>query len=278
MKIAFFASDKIAIPILEHIVSNDLAKIVLVMTKPDRAAKRGLKLMATAIKSRALELGLSVLTEEPTPEILQRYEVARILVFAYGEFITKSVFSALPTINIHPSLLPKYRGPSPLQTALLNGDNQTGVTIFFIDTKMDAGDIIYQEAFDLIDEDDYISLAEKAILHSKKLIDKMLLLDDIALKEISYKQNESEATICELIKKEDSRIYEQETPVKIHNKVRAIGGFIEREGKRIKIIETKLIDNSLYLIKVQLEGKKAVNYKEFIAAYPALNIGEVNGT
>lgn len=272
-KIAYLASDVIAVDLLQTLLQ--IGNLQVVGSKPDRAAKRGLKLTPTPIKQKALAEGLTVFTEPPTYQLLQQYQVDLVLVFAYGNFIDQQIFENIPTINIHPSLLPVYRGPSPIQTALLNGDSQTGVSLFFINKQMDAGDLLLQEKIIIDPNDNYQSLSEKVIAVSSQLVKQLLSLSLDQIFALRKPQDEKLVSFCRLIQKEDQRITVNESPQQIHNKVRAIGGFIEKSGKRIKIIETKISQEGLTILKVQLPGKNVISYRDFLNANPALAIGEI---
>jgi len=273
MKIAFLASDRIALPILEFLARTQ--QLALVYTRPDTPAKRGLELTPTPVKERSQQLSIKVSTEKPTLAELQRIGIDLVLVFAYGQFIKADIFQALPTINIHPSLLPKYRGPSPIQTALLHGDKLTGVTFFFISQGMDEGDILYQETLPLEVNDNYDSVSKKVVALSEKMLDKLLTMDPGPWQKMRQAQDPAQASICKLIEKEDRRILAEDTPEKIHNKVRAFGGFVERQGKRIKLLRTSWQENKLYLELVQPEGKKPLSYPDYLNGYPPLDLGEI---
>lgn len=275
MKIAYLASDKIAVPILEHLIGSSQQEVALVGSRPDKNARRGLKLTATPVKQIALANELDVFTEKPSIALFKQHNIDLILVFAYGLFISQEVYENIPTINIHPSLLPKYRGPSPIQTALLNGDLQTGVTLFHIDQQMDAGDVVFQEKLDIDINDNYQKLSEKVIDRSIKLTSELLKLSPEQISAKRTPQDDSQATFCQMLQKEDQRVSLGESIEKIHNKVRAIGGFVETGQKRIKIIETKRTAEGLEILKVQLPGKKVINYQDFLNANPPLDIGEV---
>jgi len=275
MNLAYFASDQIAVPILDHIINNQLAEVVLIVTKPNQQAKRGLKLNPTPVKEYALNKNIEISTKEPNLALLTEKGIDVILVFAYGMFINENIFNGFPTINIHPSLLPKYRGPSPIQTALLNGDSTTGVSFFFIDKDMDSGDIIVQENIVIDINDNYQSLAKKIIKTSTEMCTQLFQQDIEKWQTQKIKQDSKKATFCQKINKEDSRIIPGESPNSIHNKVRSIGGFIEKTGIRFKIIETKLTESGLELTKVQLPGKNIISYKDFLNSNQPINIGEI---
>ena len=150
--VVFFGTPEFAVPALEALVKSGY-KIAAVVTQPDKPVGRGLKMEASVVKVKAQELGLNVLQPDTlkTPAALEIFKSLNIdlaVCIAYGKIIPKSVLDLFPrgVLNIHPSLLPKYRGPSPIQSAIANGDSETGVTIMLLDEETDHGAILTQHA------------------------------------------------------------------------------------------------------------------------------------
>ena len=151
MKILFAGTPEIAVPSLEALIASPGTDVVAVLTNPDRPVGRGRRIEASPVKQKALEAGLRVYQPEKPDEDF--YDVVRFLrpdllvVFAYGQIFPEDFLLLFPKggINIHPSLLPRWRGPSPIQAAVLNRDRETGFTIQTMVKKMDAGDILYRE-------------------------------------------------------------------------------------------------------------------------------------
>lgn len=263
MKVIFLGSSSFAIPTLNKLVSEKI-DIPLVITMPDKPAGRGMKICSTPVKEIAEKKELKVECSLPNVAELKKYSPDYLVVVSYGKFIPEDIVNEFVCINIHPSLLPKYRGPSPLQSALLNGDTETGVTTMLISMEMDAGDILLQEKTNIDINEDYASLEKHLAEIGANLLLKTLKSD---IQKIRQKQNEAQATYCKKIQKEDGLINWNKTPLEIHNQVRAIPSFTEVNKKRIKILKTKFIDNKLEILEVQPEGKKPMSFLEFTRGY-----------
>ncbi|MDK2857223.1 MAG: methionyl-tRNA formyltransferase [Verrucomicrobiota bacterium] len=164
MRIVFFGSAPIGFPVLDALLANSQDEVVAVVTQPDRPAGRQMRLTPCPIKAFSQQKrGLNVLSPEKIGEIQEELSALRadlFVVVAYGQYLPRSVL-ALPkygAINLHPSLLPKYRGSSPIQWAVANGDTVTGVTILYVSEKMDAGDILLQKEVPIGSEDTSVTL------------------------------------------------------------------------------------------------------------------------
>ncbi|MBT3392969.1 MAG: methionyl-tRNA formyltransferase, partial [Elusimicrobiaceae bacterium] len=217
MKTVFFGTPNIAIPFLEVLHKN--SDIQLVITQPDKPRGRGMQISPCETKVKAQELGLEVAHKIPA-QINAELGVA----VAYGRLIKKETISQFKhgIINIHFSMLPKYRGASPVQYALLNGDTKTGVTAFFIDEGMDTGDIFLQKEIDISPEDTALTLFPKLIEAGTSILKECLA--KIEQKNITRTKQTGESSNAPLINKEDYKLnFEQESAEKIHNKIRALG-------------------------------------------------------
>jgi methionyl-tRNA formyltransferase len=205
------------------------------------------------------------------PEKLDKDFIAQIsnlnpdifIVAAYSKIIPQEILDIpeLGTIGVHPSLLPKYRGASPIQFAILNGEEKTGTTLYLMDAKMDNGQILATGSLPLATSDNYESLIKKLAEMSGDLLVKTL--PKFANGEINpLPQNDSEATFTRKFKTEDGFVdLEKDNPIEIERKVRALnpepGVFTIKDNKRMKILEAELDDNNkLILKKIQFEGKK----------------------
>lgn len=271
MKLAFFGSAEFAVPTLELVAKAKNIELVLVVTKPDKPAGRGLKLTPTPIKIKAQELNLKVQEILPKKIELEQLGVQKIVVVAYGLFIPEEIFTTWPCINLHPSLLPKYRGPSPLQSALLNGDKVTGVTTMLIDKEMDAGDILLQQEIPITENMDIRELHDLCADMGAQLILETLTQD---IQKIRRKQDSAKAVICKKITDADSKIIPGEPAEKIHNKVRAVTGYLESAGgKRIKILKTRITpEKKLEILIVQTEGRPKMSYTEYLKGNPEITL------
>jgi methionyl-tRNA formyltransferase len=267
MKIVFFGTPEFAVPTLKKLISENF-EVVAVVTMPDRPAHRGQKDQPSPVKVVAEQNKIPVYYEIPSIEQLKKWGTEKIVVIAYGKMIPEAIYKNWHCLNVHPSKLPQYRGPSPLQSALLNGDSQTAVTIMLIDKEMDAGDIVLQEEVVIDQNENLQSLHDRTAEIGAVLMAKALMLD---LEKVRKAQDHSKATKCKKVKKEDSQINWNDSAQKIHNVVRAIGGFTMKEGKRIKILKTQIKDNSLEILEIQPEGKQKMNYSDFVRGYGQLH-------
>ncbi len=210
MKIVFFGSPSSALPSLNRII-EDGHKIELIITQPDRPSGRGHALSFSPVKKRALEKNISL--SQPAkirkdPDVLNRLAEIKPdlnVVVAYGQIIP-SLVTNLPqhnSINLHFSLLPKYRGASPVQWTLLNGEQETGITIFELNEKMDEGDILTQKKIKIHPSDNALTLESRLACAGAELLSETIA----RITEIQpRKQDHSLATYAMKIKKEDGRI------------------------------------------------------------------------
>lgn len=192
-----------------------------------------------------------------------------VIVASYGKIIPKEILE-IPKygcLGVHPSLLPKYRGPSPIQTTILNGDKETGVTIFLMDEEMDQGKIISNSKFLISKKFTYPKLSQKlAELGAKLLVE---TIPKWVKGEIKTKpQDESKAFYTKILKREDGKIDWSKPAQEIERQIRAFypwpGSFTFWKNKRIKILEAEVSKNNKLIIKkLQPEGKKAMTLEEF---------------
>ena len=290
--VIFMGTPDFSVPILEYLAKN--VNVSLVVTKMDKEVGRDKVLTFSPVKKKALELGLEVFTPKKLREdfqIIKDKNPDLIITCAYGQILSKEVLD-IPKygcINIHASLLPKYRGASPMQACLLNGDDKTGVTLMYMDEGMDTGDIISMKECVINDDDnlenihDRLSLLGVEIL--KENLDKLFSLDVPRIK-----QNDEEATYTHLIKREDELLDFNDNGINIINKIRAFTPYplcyFTFEGKEIKIIKAhyekcnvndinKIVitkkemgimckDGIIYLDIIKPMGKKEMEITSFI--------------
>lgn len=273
MKVIFFGTPLSVAPILKELEEN--FDVVAVVTAPDKKVGREQKLTPSPIKN-AYESYIwnsekhkkNILTpgnlDDNFIKDLKDSELDLFVVAAYGKILPQEILDIpkMGAINIHPSLLPKYRGSSPVQSTILNGDRETGVTFILMDEKMDHGPIIYQERVDLNGTETFESLVNKLFeIASKSIIQAINML---ANKKLNPKiQDDSEATFCKTLTKEDGYIDIDNPPTNIGNLIRAFypwpGVWFKLNGKIIKLYPNGVI---------QMEGKNPVSYKDFINGYP----------
>ena len=248
MKVVFFGSPGAAIPSIQKIRQSSHS-VELIITQPDRPSGRGKSLTPPPVKQYALIEGIPICQPQKIrkdQEVLDRLRSIGPdvnVVVAYGQLIPDSLIY-LPrynSINVHFSLLPKYRGASPVQWAILNGDSTTGLTVFELNSKMDEGDILSREEVDILP-------GETAFRLEKRLAERGadLLLDTLArIEEIKpWKQNHQDATYAPRIRKEDGLIDWRREAVSIYRQILAFtpwpSSYTHYDGKRIKILGGKL--------------------------------------
>ncbi len=191
-----------------------------------------------------------------------------VVVASYGKIIPKS-FLDLPRygcLNVHPSLLPKYRGASPIQNTILNNEKEAGVSIILMDEKMDHGPIVASIKYQISEKIRYKELEKELAKLSAKLLKEVLpkwLKGKVKPKE----QEHSQATFTKVLKREDGEVNLDDDPREIERKVRAFdpwpGIYAIWKNKRIKILDVKVLDNKLMIKKVQPEGKKEMSFEDF---------------
>ncbi|MCK4551601.1 MAG: methionyl-tRNA formyltransferase [Tenericutes bacterium] len=220
MNICFMGSMKFAVPILEGL--NKKYNVNLVVTQPDKPVGRKRILTPTKIKEKSLELGIPVFQPENIKrdfnQIL-KLDLDYIIVAAYGQMIPEVVLSHAKNraINVHASLLPKYRGGSPMHRAIQYGDKETGVTIMYMAQKMDSGEILMQQSIPILEEDNVGSIEEKLGLLGMNLL--LKTLDDIETL-IPIQQKQEDITFAYNIKPEEERISFNMNSKDIFNHVR----------------------------------------------------------
>ena len=305
LKLIFMGSPEYTLPILKDLLTSNHS-VQAVFTEADKLIKRNKIVLENPIKQYCRKLNIPVFqfTKENNNKIFEEVSKMKpdaIIIASYGVILPKKVLAIPPLgcINIHPSMLPKYRGPSPIPSTILNGDYNSGVTLMKLDTGMDTGPIIAQEKF-LIDPSHNASdLTEKLFSLGGKLLTK--ILPDFASGNIQVTpQNDKKATTTLKIKKTDGLIKWSNTSEYIKNQIKAFtpwpGTYTFWQGNRIIIhngneyqknvnlkstpgtivqlsnqsIGVVTSTNFLELKKLQLEGKKVLSVEEFLMGYPNL--------
>ncbi len=285
-KIIFWGTSKFALPILEKLIKKNY-QIAALVTAPDKPAGRKKELTPPPAKQFAQKHNLLIFQPQKTRQLIP--EIKKIkpdlnIVAAYGQIIDKEI-TQIPkyqSINVHPSLLPKYRGPSPIQTAILNNERETGVTLMIMDEKIDHGPIIAQAKIPISQNDTYLSLEQKLSYLGAKLLIKTIP-EYLTGRINPIKQDESKATYCQRITRQDGKIdAKKETAEQIQNKMRAFfpwpGIWTIINNKRVKIIQAKTSPKKqkaslktkkgyLVLELIQPEGKRIMTGQEFSQGY-----------
>ncbi len=243
MKLAFFGTPGFAEVALRRLLETN-HEIALVVTQPDKPAGRGRKLTSPPVKSLALAGGLEVAQPESVrvPEFaerLRKLELDVAIVVAYGKILPGSILG-IPKygfLNIHGSLLPKYRGAAPIQWAVARGESKTGVTIMQIDEGLDSGPMISSREVEILEDDDARSLHDILSHTGAELLEETLAGIQAEGRVESVSQNEDEATHAPLIRREDARIDWNRTTEEIICHIR---GFVLWPGAHTKLKETSL--------------------------------------
>lgn len=304
MKLIFFGTPEFAVPPLKALLAADF-EIVGVFTEAARPVGRHQEIVPSPVEIFAKKNNLPVFAPESakSPEIAEQIKSLApdiAIVAAYGQILPKELLE-IPKygfINIHPSLLPKYRGASPVQSAILNGEHETGVTIMLMDAKMDHGPTLAQEKISISDDEDTPSLlARTAELGAKMLVS---AITGFANKTIApQEQNHEAATFTKILKKEDGQINWQKSATEIYNQIRALRPWpgtwsnfrLQNADCRIKILDgrptkespsdiaagnffvvndelgIKCGEGALIIKKLIPEGKKEMSGAEFIRGY-----------
>jgi methionyl-tRNA formyltransferase len=312
MKIVYMGTPEFAVPPLEslHDAGYDVA---LVLTQPDKSRDRGKKVKPTPIKIKAQELGIPVIQPEvvkDNPDLIQRLNDIKpdlIVVVAYGRILPAEILDIprLGCINIHASLLPKFRGAAPIQRAILSGDESTGVTLMYLSEGMDEGDIIASVSTPIYNKTAGDLFQELSLLGARLLIETLPEIEAGTAPRI--KQDPSLASYTKTITKAEGKIDFCRTSVEIERQIRAMnpwpGAYTYYKEKQVKLIDSMVLSdnkasnenipgkivavdktgitvmtgNGLILIKrLQMPGKREMDVADFIKGNK-IEIGTILG-
>ena len=300
MRLVFIGTPALAATILSRLIESR-HEIAAVVTQPDKASGRGRKTIFSPVKQTALAAGIPVLQpaslrEEDAIEEICARKPDLLIVTAYSQLLPERLLNAIPygCINVHPSLLPKYRGAAPLVGPILNGDEKTGVTIMKLSEKLDSGDMLLQEEIPLDPKETPVTLIPKAAEKGAAM-----LLETIERMEAgtitATPQNAEESTYIGQLQKDDGHIRFEESAKRIEQQIRACtpwpSAFTHLSGKVFKIWDADVLDlpedakealpgsvvyadkktllvacgeQCLKLNEVQMEGKKRMGIEEFL--------------
>jgi methionyl-tRNA formyltransferase len=298
LKIVFMGTPWFAVPTLEYLLINGY-EVAAVYTQPDRESGRGRAVLASPVKQKALEYSLPVeqplnFKEQTVIDHLAAYRPDYILIFSYGKILPQSVIDVpnRDCLAIHPSLLPKHRGAAPIVSAVLSGDEFTGVTLMRVAIKVDSGDIVAQSQIPILDYDTAGSLTGKLSLVSVQLL--LEALPRLDREQITPRpQDESMSSYFGQLSKQDGEIDWNLPAVDIWRRIRAYspwpGCYTEWRGKKLKILKAKTYipydnvsagkmvalpdkhsmgigtgDGVLVVSELQLEGKRVMPVGDFI--------------
>ena len=243
LKIVFMGTPEFSVPILNGLIKN--YKVRAIVTQPDKPVGRDSKVMFSPIKQVGIDNTILVLQPNKLREEMSdiiNLEPDLIITCAYGQILPQELLDVprLGCINVHASLLPKLRGGAPIHRAIMNGNKTTGVTIMYMDAKMDEGDIITQEEIEILDTDTASTLHDKLSILGKELLLKTLP-SIIEGTNTRTKQDSTQATYGLTIKREDEKIEFSKTKRQICNKVRGLnswpGAYTYCDGKILKVWE-----------------------------------------
>ena len=301
MKLVFCGTPQFAVPSLRRLAAARF-NLQLVVTQPDRPQGRGLTLAAPPVKQAALELGLPVTQPEKIKanqefkDRLQQLQPEAIIVVGYGRLIPAWMLNLPPrgNINVHASLLPKYRGAAPIQWAIAQGETITGVTTMLLNEGLDTGDILLQREMAILPSDTSITLAPRlAELGADLLVETLRGMEQGTVRPVA--QDHSLASLAPILRKEDGQVDFNRSAREILNRLRGFqpwpGATAQFRGKSLKLNAGQLFSGgpdlapgelrwqaekllagsgsgtALELLQVQPEGKRAMSAREFVSGY-----------
>lgn len=268
INIVFFGTPAIALKSLEYLYNSDKINVLAVVTQPDKPAGRGHKIQMSVIKQFALEHNLpvfqpkSIRKEPEIQEELKKLNPDFFVTFAFGQILSQEVLDIpkYETINLHASLLPRYRGANPIQRAIINGDKETGICTMITELGLDCGDVCMREKIEIPNDMTCVDLFEKISDISPTLLEKTLvgLVEKTIIPE---KQCETGVCMANKLTKEETKIDWTKPAEEVHNLVRGIykfpSAYFMHNDKVVKVLETRVIeDNGVCgeFVKVTKEG------------------------
>jgi len=291
-KILFMGTPKFAVPILK-VIKKSQNKLLEIYTQPPKKKNRGQKIGNSPVYDCAVQLGLKVrcpesLSNQEELNHIKKLNPDIIIVVAYGQILPDALLNLknILFLNVHASLLPKWRGAAPIQRAIMNKDKETGVSIMKIISKLDAGPVLLKSKIKISKESTYQDISEKMSLLGAKLI--LEALDLVESGKVKYiDQNENEVSYAKKIDKKESKIYWNDDAGNIIAKINALnpspGCWFDLLGARIKLIKAKEINvsgkpgvildnnftiacskNAIQVLELQKEGKKKTTAQEYL--------------
>lgn len=295
LKILFYGTPEVSVPFLSALASRE--EVVAAVSQPDKPAGRSLRVEPTPVKKAALELGVAVLQPEKSSLIagaVSGLAPDLAVAVAYGKILKPDALSVprLGTLNVHFSLLPKYRGAAPVQWSLVRGETRTGVTIFWLDEGMDTGPIFLKKETEIGPDEDAAALMRRLAGLGIQALDEVL--DGIKAGRIVREPQTGESSLAPLISKEDARIDLRRPAGEVHDLVRGFRvwpkAWLQMEKFKLQVLRTKLSDEAgagtpgtivrvergggilvqcagssrLWFLDVQPEGKKPVTAADFL--------------
>lgn len=293
-RVIFMGTPNYSVPVLNMLIEN--TDVIGVVTQPDKEVGRKKILTPSPIKQVAIDNNIKVLTPEKLRDSYQDILDLKpdiIITCAYGQILPEELINAVEykVVNVHASLLPKYRGGAPIHRALINGEQEMGVTIMFTDKNLDSGDIIEKESLKVDINDTYDIVSEKMSIMGADLLKEVLpsIFDKTCKREI---QNEKDVSYAPIITREDEHIDFNKTSIEVHNKIRGLsslpGAYAILNNQNIKLfistIEntkegsvpgmiTRITKDTIYIsckdkeigiMKLQVPGKKPMLVRDYL--------------
>ncbi len=304
LRVVFMGTPEFAVPVLKELIAK--TNVVLVVSQPDAYVGRKKVLTPSPIKKLALENNIEVFTPEKLKkdyEYILNKKPDIVITCAYGQIVPKPIldYPEHGCINVHASLLPKYRGASPISEAIKNGEEETGVTLMYMDETLDTGNIIQARSIPIQEDDTLGTLSEKlSALGAKTLIDTLPSI--MECENFDIPQDNEIATYAGLIKREDERIDFNKTRKEVYNFIRSLNpeplANTLINGEEWKIIEAKIgeekkcevgvigsinkdsfgigcLDGEILITKVKLSSKKAMSVRDLFNGYDKNKLKDV---
>ena len=259
MRLAVAATAPLGADVLERLARDH--DVAYLLTRPDRAQGRGRQVAPPPAKETAERLGIEVRQPERLDDDFDP-EMDTVVAAAYGLLIPEPVLDRALWLNVHPSLLPRWRGAAPIERALMAGDEQSGVSIIKLVPELDAGPIAAQRSFPLTEEDDFGSVSARAGELAAELLDKVLPAPELT------PQAEDGVTYAAKIGPEDRELDWSRPPEELLNRIRALSPHIgargELHGRPVTIWRARIEAGELVPVEVQAEGRRRMGYDEFV--------------
>lgn len=298
MKIVYMGTPEFAVLPLTALCENGY-DVAAVFSQPDKPKGRGYKLAPPPVKEYAVSKGIPVyqpvtLKNDETAEIINSIRPDMIIVVAYGKILPENILKIPPLgcINVHGSLLPKYRGAAPIQHSVLNGDKITGVTTMYMDEGLDTGDMILKSETEIGENETSAELYDRLTAIGAELLIKTIKAIENGTAE-RIKQDDAAATYACMLSKSMSPIDFKKTALQVHNQIRGLSDWpcasTQFEGKTLKVYSSRLADgfkgspgeilddkrfiigcgdgNAIELLTLQLQGAKRMDAKSFLAGH-----------
>jgi len=271
-KILLMGTPRFSAMVFQDIVHHFPDLAFSVVSRIDKPKGRGRALLKSPVSDWALQKGLPLyrFSDKLAVEaFVQDYQPDLVLVVAYGLILPASIVHSFYCVNAHASLLPLYRGASPIQSALLSGDSHTGVTLIKMNEKMDEGDMISVAKCPILPDDSFPSLHDKLASLSARLMRDMMSLFFSGQPLPLVAQQASNATYCEKIKPQAFELFSSEDRDTKYRKIKAYYpfAFVHHHGKRIRILNAEIQQGILRPIQVQPEGKSVMSYEDYLRGY-----------